>query len=309
MKDLISVIVLLNDVESYISLSLESILKQTYKNLEILLVDKNSKDNTMKICEYYASKDRRIKFVHVDGRTTKNKKNVGIERANGKYVTFIHAGDRVSTDYIEYMHKYMKEEKADIVSVNTYNYHERKSYKDIFKVYESNDILTGYFHMDLTTHCCGKLYKKSLFKDITYAENVYYDDFMTTYKLFDKAKKVVNIKVDKYCIVTRKDKNNKITDKERMKKMEACFGLLSFIEDKYPKLVDSCKIKICYEAIELFKNTEDKEYKRQLYSYIKLYRKYALKDRRFDFKKKTLCIRTLLGYNFTRLSFFLEKSI
>ena len=69
MKDLVSVIVLVNNIESFINVSIDSILKQTYKNIEVILVDRGSKDNTLKICEYYAKKDRRVKLVEVSSKT------------------------------------------------------------------------------------------------------------------------------------------------------------------------------------------------------------------------------------------------
>ena len=164
--------------------------------------------------------------------------------------------------------------------------------------------------MNLNSRFFGKLYDKKLFKGITYPEVSHHDDFMTNYKLYDKATKVVDIKVDKYCIVTIKDKYNKaLSDKDRMKKMDACLEMLEYVEEHHPRMANYCKIKVCYEAIDLFKRVTTVEYKRQLYSYIKLYRRYALKDKRFDFKKKALCIRSLLGCNLMRLSFFLEKSV
>lgn len=310
MNNLVSIVVLVGDVESYINECLESLVKQTHRNIEILLVNKGSKDNTMKICEYYERKDRRIHIINVDARTSKNKKNVGIKNSNGKYITFVDAGDRVSPDYIEYMFNKMQEDKADIVCVRSYNSDEKKKYPRLYKIYKNKDILENYLHMNLKSSFYAKLYKKSLFDDIEYPEVEFCDDLMTTYKLYDKASRVVDSGLNKYCVVVNKRYlKDRAKDKDKMKKMEACFDMLNFFETNYPEYVDYCKTKICYEAIDLFRNVTDKSYRRQLYNYIKIYRKYALKDKRFEFDKKSLCIRSMLGYNFMKLSFYLEKSI
>lgn len=310
MKDLVSVIVLVNNVESFINLSLDSILKQTYKNIEVILVDRGSKDNTLKICEYYAKKDRRVKLVEVSSSTGQNSKNIGLKYSHGKYVTFIDSGDTIADNYIEYMMERLIEEDADIVCVGHYKNNENVKADKHYRIFEGSYILRNYLHMNLRSNYYAKLYKKSLFDGIKYPETKHYDDFMTTYKLYDKAKKVVSSGLNKYCIVTEKNTyGDKITDKERMEKVNACFEMLKFFEEKYPELVKYCKTKICYECISLFKNTNDRIYRRQLYRYVKLYRPYALRDERFNFTKKMLCIRTMLGYHFMRLSFFLEKSL
>lgn len=308
--DLVSIIVLVNNVESFINQCLDSIVKQTYKRIEIIIVNKGSKDNTMKICEYYAKKDKRINIVNVDARSSKNKKNIGIENSKGKYITFVDGGDILADDFIEYTYNKMVDEQADIVCVNAYRNNKKKKYSKNYSVYKKNSALENYLHMNLRSNFYAKLYKKSLFNDVTYPNCEIYDDFMVTYKLYAKAEIVVNSSLNKYCVVENKRKyKDRITDQNRIKKMEACFDMLTFIETDYPKLVDYCKTKICYEAIDLFRNVTDREYRKQLYSYIKLYRRYAINDKRFDFSKKSLCIRSILGYHFMLLSFYLEKEI
>ena len=309
MKDLVSVVVLVDNVESFINVSIDSILKQTYKNLEIILVDRGSKDNTLKICEYYAKKDRRVKLVEISSKTGQNSKNIGIKYSHGKYITFVDGGDILANNYIEYMLDKIKVEDADIVSIGSYKSNESKKSSRLYRVYEGSDILKNYLHMNLRSNYYAKLYKKSLFDSIKYPECKFYDDFMTTYKLYDKSKKVILSGLNKYCIVTdKREVKDDITDEERMKKVNACFEMLKFFEKEHPELVNYCKTKICYECISLFREVDDRIYRRQLYRYIKLYRPYAIRDKRFGMNKKSLCIRTMFGYHFMRLSFFLEKS-
>ncbi len=308
MKDLVSVIVLINDIESYISSCLDSILKQTYKNLEILLIYKKTEDNSLKICEYYKDLDKRIEIITVTNSNKKNLKNIGISHAKGKYITIIDGGDYVTPNYVDYMLKLIRDEKTDMVCTGRYFTDTKPTKIEKVEVYTGKEIMANYMHMKFKSHFYAKLYKKELFQDIIYPNVTYYDDFITTYKIFDKANKIVVSTAENYCLVLNKVYfKNKITDSDRMKKIGSCFDMLTFMEEHYPELEDYCKTKICFEAIDLFRDVKDNDYRKQLYSYIKLYRRYALRDTRIEFSKKMLCIRSILGYHLMKLSFCLEE--
>ena len=120
MEELISVIVPVLDVESYLTSTIDSLEKQTYSNIEIILICRESNKNCMKLCNYYAEKDKRLKVVPVKMTSTKNFKNLGLSKAKGKYITFVDGGDTVSKSYVEYMYNLLKDEKADIVCTRRY---------------------------------------------------------------------------------------------------------------------------------------------------------------------------------------------
>lgn len=308
MKDLVSVIVLINDIESYISSCLESVRKQTYKNLEILLIYKKTDDHSLKICRYYKDIDKRMNIVIVNNTSKENLKNIGIKHASGKYITMIDGGDFINPNYVEYMVELIKKEKADLVCTSIYHVGEKPIKVHKTETYKGKQIMANYMHMKFKSAFYAKLYKRELFDDIVYPNVTYYDDFMTTYKIFAKANKIVNSTIENYCLVLNKVYyKNKISDSDRMKKIGSCFDMLTFMEENYPELENYCKTKICFEAIDLFKDVKDNDYRKQLYSYIKLYRKYALNDKRIDFSKKMLCIRSILGYYFMKFSFDVEE--
>lgn len=308
MKDLVSVIVLINNIESYISICLESILKQTYKNLEILLIYKKTEDNSLKICNYYKELDKRIQIITVGDSSKSNLKNVGIKHAKGDYITIIDGGDFVTPNYVHYMVDLIKKEKADMVCTGRYLAKYKPSKINKYEVYKGKEIMRNYMHMKFKSHFYAKLYKRELFNDLTYPNVTYYDDFMVTYKIFAKANKIVNSTAENYCLVLNKVYfKDKIKDDDRMKKIGSCFDMLTFMEEKYPELENYCKTKICFEAIDLFRDVKDSDYRKQLYSYVKLYRRYALNDDRISLKSKSLCMRSLLGYYFMKFSFDIEE--
>ena len=113
MEDLISVIVPIYKVEKYIYRCIESIIRQTYKNLEIILVDDGSPDKCGKICDVFAKKDKRVKVIHKKNSGLGFARNSGLNYASGKYVTFIDGDDYIGPTHIEKMHTLIKETCTD----------------------------------------------------------------------------------------------------------------------------------------------------------------------------------------------------
>lgn len=107
-EDLISIVIPVYKVELYLEKCIESIINQTYKNLEIIIVDDGSPDNCPKICDEYAQKDNRIKVIHKENGGLSDARNAGIDVAAGKYIAFVDSDDYVSNDYIEYMYNLIK---------------------------------------------------------------------------------------------------------------------------------------------------------------------------------------------------------
>ena len=114
MEELISVVVPVYNVEKYIDKCINSIINQTYKNLEIILVDDGSPDNCGNICDEYAKKDNRIIVIHKENGGLSDARNTGIEVSKGKYITFIDSDDYISDNYVSFLYNLIIEYKADI---------------------------------------------------------------------------------------------------------------------------------------------------------------------------------------------------
>ena len=132
MEELITIIVPIYNVEQYLPKCIDSIINQTYQNLEIILVDDCSTDGTYKILEDYAKKDNRIKLI----RNEKNlqnaeTRNVGIRVATGKYLYFIDSDDWIDSDYIENMVEAAEKSEADVVmNLGVYHYYNKLRVKN-----------------------------------------------------------------------------------------------------------------------------------------------------------------------------------
>ena len=113
-EKLVSVIIPAYNIEDYIGRCLDSIISQTYKNLEIIVVDDGSRDHTGEILDNYAKKDRRIKVIHKENGGVSSARNKGIEAAEGDYIGFIDGDDLIESEMYKTLVDLLEEENADI---------------------------------------------------------------------------------------------------------------------------------------------------------------------------------------------------
>lgn len=115
MKELITVIVPIYNSEQYLERCLNSILNQTYSNLEIILVNDGSKDSSRKICEDFQSRDKRVVLINTENNGPAKARNLGLEKSTGKYISFVDADDYIEIDMIETLYNTLKEKNVDMV--------------------------------------------------------------------------------------------------------------------------------------------------------------------------------------------------
>lgn len=118
-EDLISIIIPIYKVEEYLKRCVDSVINQTYKNLEIILIDDGSPDSCGKICDEYAKINNKIYVIHQQNQGVSAARNAGIDKAKGKYICFIDSDDYVDANYIEVLHDGMKKCDLSICSYNT----------------------------------------------------------------------------------------------------------------------------------------------------------------------------------------------
>lgn len=208
---LISIVIPVYNVESYIEKCVNSIINQTYKNIEILLIDDGSTDLSGQICELYAKKDTRIRVFHKKNGGLSSARNFGIEKAKGKYISFIDSDDFVTIDYVEILYKLLVDTNSDIsvaINVNLYpNGYIKHIYNNSGKkiIYGSGlSMLEHMLYQKLfDTSSSFKLYKTKLFDDIRFPIGKLYEDIACIYKLFLKAKRVSYINKEIYFYLQR----------------------------------------------------------------------------------------------------------
>lgn len=192
MDDLISVVIPVYNVEKYLNRCIDSVLKQTYKNIEIILIDDGSTDRSGKICDEYNKKDNRIIVIHQKNQGLSSARNNGLMKLKGKFVCFIDSDDFVETDYIESMYNNLIDNKVDMACCGyAYFYENGKieeiNYGNIEKKYSKDEAqeylnIIGYFNVATW----NKLYKIELFDNIKFPINKKSEDWFIMYKLIDK---------------------------------------------------------------------------------------------------------------------------
>ena len=203
---MISVIVPVYKVELYIRQCLESIINQTYKDIEIILIDDGSPDNCGNICEEYAEKDKRIRVFHTENHGLSAARNLGIKEARGEYIGFIDSDDWIEPDMYEVLFRNALKYDADICECNFWFGTWSNNYIDLDnKVYINNESLEALF-MDKICHVTwNKIYKRDLFEEIAFPEGRNIEDISIMHLLVNQSQKYVTISDKKYHYRQRAD--------------------------------------------------------------------------------------------------------
>ncbi len=210
----VSVVIPVYNVEKYLIRCLESVILQTYRNLEIILVDDGSTDNSGKICDEYAERDSRIKVIHKENGGLSDARNIGIKSASADYIAFIDSDDYVKNVYIQSLVEITLRYDVDIAICRYFNGKKKnfpltiRHYRKV-KSFDSKVMLYNWHgkYKHVETIAWNKLYKKALFIDnqIYYPVGYFNEDVQTTHLLVDKAKKIALINDKLYYYYNREE--------------------------------------------------------------------------------------------------------
>lgn len=199
--DKISVVVPVYKVEKTLRKCVDSILKQTYKNIEVILVNDGSPDQCGAICDEYLKKDDRVKVIHKSNGGLSDARNVGIKIATGKYIGFVDSDDYITEDMYESLYNNIQLYNADIAICGVYNM-SLNLIEDTIKeeiLFSKREALEELFkNQRIQSFAWNKLYKIELFNDISYPFGKRYEDIFTTYRLFYKSEKIIYSSKKKY---------------------------------------------------------------------------------------------------------------
>jgi len=194
-QPLISVIVPVYNVKEYVAKCLDSICGQTYRNLEIIVVDDGSTDGSGDICDAYAAKDSRIKTLHCENGGQSAARNRGLDIATGEYIAFVDSDDWIEKEMYERLQSAAEQHGADI-AMCSYS----KDYPNRSKVMRDSDktcLWSGkeavgklFARKRMRDYVWDKIYRRHILDGIRFPEGKLYEDVATTYKLLMKAKMV-----------------------------------------------------------------------------------------------------------------------
>lgn len=223
-NDLISVIVPIYNVEKHLKKCVDSIINQTYKNLEIILVDDGSPDNCGKICDEYAKEDLRIRVIHKENGGLSSARNIGIRMSLGSYLMFVDSDDYIEINMVEFLYNAIASKGVNM-SVCKYREisgaYKKREFKEEHSITVSGKEAIEMLFVGSKWNfviVCNKLYEKDLFRGIQFPEGKYHEDEAVAYKLLYKCDKVSCIPKVLYNYVKR---NGSITDEYSLKRLDA----------------------------------------------------------------------------------------
>lgn len=239
---LISIIIPVYKVEKYLEKCIQSVINQTYKNIQIILVDDGSPDNCGKICDEYAKKDHRIEVIHKSNGGLSDARNKGLEIAKGEYIGFVDSDDYIEADMYEVLYNLLKQYNADVSICNFYTVSQGKiAIKNIdsgIKEYTRIEILKEILlDNNIQSYAWNKLYKKELFDEIKYPVGKKYEDIGTTFYLLEKCNKVVVTGKPEYYYINRQDSIvNNVTESTITDYIELIMQRYDYIEENVKEL-------------------------------------------------------------------------
>lgn len=206
MRELISVIVPVYNVEKYLGECIESLICQTYTNIEILLVNDGATDSSPKICNYYQKIDQRIKVINTENGGLSAARNMGIANAKGAYFAFVDSDDFIEATMLETLFAHAEKSSADIVCCNYDFYSETSKFQKTHKIKNRKNMLyTSAQARDVLLYnnyyrcyAWNKLFRAELFEKIRFPEGCIYEDILTSYLLLEKANNILYITDDLY---------------------------------------------------------------------------------------------------------------
>ena len=230
--ELVSVIVPVYNVEQYLEKCIDSIINQTYKNLEIILIDDGSTDSSGKICDRYAARDKRIKVIHQENGGLAVVRNIGVSAASGEYIMFVDSDDYIDTEIVQFLYEQSKKYCADI-SICGFKYADKNgkvwdgepvtidegivSKRDFWEHFYSD---TRIFYVTLW----AKLFRRSVWKNISLPAGKLHEDEFAVYHLIENADAIAVSKKPMYYYV--QSDSSIIRTKFTVKNLDAAEAML-----------------------------------------------------------------------------------
>lgn len=323
-ETLISIIVPVYNVEDYVRKCLDSIINQTYKNIEIIIVNDGSTDNSLKICKEYSKKDNRIILIDQNNQGLSSARNNGIKKSHGQYIGFVDSDDVISPYMYEYLYKAIKEDNSNISICDYTNFDKKepsfdKEYTN-YKLTNIEALQELMIDKKITNYAVNKLYLKSLFDDIEYPIGKKFEDIATTYKLFKKSQVISFVDCKLYGYYQREGSITKKYNKDSTRDfIESVSNRYNDLYNYNQNLNDYLTMNrtnytlryfldiVLYKRIDVFK---DKKYMDDLGKELKFVKdNYNKKAKNINTRGKNLLLRILFinKYLFYYLVLFYEN--
>ncbi|MBF0713643.1 glycosyltransferase [Gemella sp. GH3] len=260
-NELISIVVPVYNVSDYLERCVDSLINQNYSNLEIILVDDGSTDNSGDLCDEFAKKDSRIVVYHKENGGLSDARNYGVMKANGDYIGFVDSDDYVNYNMYNHLYNVAKETDADIVECNVVrvyaNGHTRSHYKgpEYKEIIDTKQYLKEILSMDRvygSVWC--KLIKSPLAKQLKFSLGKYYEDLFYNYDLFnlDNLKIAITSGSYYYYYIRENSITTENFNSKHMDMLEIMNLIHVFTLENYPEYEEIAFVRLTFAYLSIF---------------------------------------------------------
>lgn len=305
----VSVIIPVYNVEAYLPRCLESVVHQTYEDLEIIIVDDGSTDRSGTLCDHIRDTDQRIVVVHKKNGGLSSARNTGLSIATGNYVTFVDSDDYLSLDFIETTVGLCGHYGADIAIMHmlyvaeTTNDEIKNNEKNQIEIFNSGRAIEESLYQKRYSCCTpGKLYRRRVFDGIHFPERRLSEDLATCHLLLDAADKIVYSNEIGYYYRQHNASIMHVFNPGRMDALEWAVGIEQFCREKYPEAVQAALCRTFNVAIHLLFELPEREGKGDPYfdavwNAVRRTRIPTVFCRKVRFREKAAAILSFAGRN------------
>lgn len=234
---MISVLMLTYNRENLVSRAIESILKQTYKDFEFIIVDNGSSDKSGEVADEYAKKDARVRVIHRERGTISAGRNTALDAANGDFITFIDDDDWTEPDYLEFLLNLITENNADISICGASD----KDFDEKLVMNAEQALIELMWRKKYNVGFPTKMIKSSLLDDLRFPEDAQYDDISLMHKLIAKATRIAYYGLPKYNVCRHENNNSAWTtnhsllDAKTLDEYLACYrSRTEWLSERFP---------------------------------------------------------------------------
>ncbi|MCR5672934.1 MAG: glycosyltransferase [Lachnospiraceae bacterium] len=294
---MISIIMIVYDVERYLRQSIQSVLDQTYTDLELIIVAGHGTDRSEDICREFANKDPRIKLITCPANGIADARNRGMVEVTGDYLGFVDSDDFIEPGMFESMLGNIKKYDADIAICGRFYEYVGQTLADspsdpvVLSAEEALSVTLG--HDGFFLHCWDKLYTRKIFEGLNFRTDITVEDRIVVDRLLSKADRIVYDPRPMYHFRERSGSNSKRSGMVR-KNVEANLLMEEFLMSEHPALADKCRQFMLYEFITAIQNemTSDTPDKNDIREYKAKVKKYLSEGRSLG---RSLKIKALLA--------------
>lgn len=313
---LVSIIVPVYNVDKYLKECLDSVVNQTYKNIEIIIVNDGSTDNSLKICEIYSVADSRIKIINQDNQGLSAARNSGIKSCKGDWIFFVDSDDILEKNVIRRLYNICKENGSQLGICSEYKFYDNLKHetsKNLTNTFGRREIIKKYFYREIPGYAWGKLYHKSLKPFLVFPEGRLFEDTYVLYKVLNNLQTVSVTSYIGYCY--RQRNGSIVHSNYTSNQLDVLYSHLDALE-YFNKDIDICQAvysRLFVSSLDVLRKIPEevkfKKDKEIALKYLKLSRKKAFNKRNGFLVCNMILISYISPYlliNLTKLRKFIK---